>query len=38
VECLWVSFETRLCAGGAPRIWRIFQIADTAPGGSWVDP
>jgi hypothetical protein len=38
VECLWVSSETRLCAGGALRIWRIFQIADTAPGGSWVDP
>jgi hypothetical protein len=38
VECLWVSSETRLCAGGALRIWHIFQIADTAPGGSWVDP
>jgi hypothetical protein len=37
-EGLWVSSETRLCAGGALRIWHIFQIADTAPRGSWVDP
>jgi hypothetical protein len=38
VERLWVSSETRLCAGGALRICHIFQIADTTPGGSWVDP
>jgi hypothetical protein len=38
VEGLWVCSETRLCAGGALRIWRIFQIANTAPGGSWADP
>jgi hypothetical protein len=37
VEHLWVSSETQLCAGGALRIWRIFQIADIIPGGSWVD-
>jgi hypothetical protein len=38
VGCLWVSSETRLCAGGALRIWHIFQIADTTPRGSWADP
>jgi hypothetical protein len=38
VECLWVFSETRLCAGGALRIWHIIQIADTTPGGSWADP
>jgi hypothetical protein len=37
-EHLWVSSETQLCADGALRIWRIFQIADTTPGGSWADP
>jgi hypothetical protein len=36
-EGLWVSSETRLCAGGALRIWRIFRTADTALGGSWAD-
>jgi hypothetical protein len=34
----WVSSGTRPCAGGAPQIWHIFRTADTAPGGSWVDP
>jgi hypothetical protein len=37
-EGLWVSSKTRLCAGGALRIWRIFRTVDTAPRGSWVDP
>jgi hypothetical protein len=37
VEGLWVSSRTRPCAGEALRIWRIFRIADIAPGGSWVD-
>jgi hypothetical protein len=37
VEHLWASFETQPCACGAPRIWRIFQIADIIPGGSWAD-
>jgi hypothetical protein len=32
-----VSSETQLCAGGALRIWRIFQIADIIPRGSWAD-
>jgi hypothetical protein len=36
-EGLWVSSRTRPCAGGALRIWHIFQTSDTAPGGSWVD-
>jgi hypothetical protein len=34
----WVFSGTRPCAGGALRIWHIFRRADTAPGGSWVDP
>jgi hypothetical protein len=37
MEHLWASFETPSCAGGALRIWRISQIADIIPGGSWVD-
>jgi hypothetical protein len=37
VEHLWASFETQPCAGEALRIWRIFQIADITPGGSWAD-
>jgi hypothetical protein len=34
---LWVSAVTQPCAGGALRIWHIFQRADIAPGGSWAD-
>jgi hypothetical protein len=34
---LRVSAATQPCAGGALRIWHIFQRADIAPGGSWVD-
>jgi hypothetical protein len=38
---LWsiFGFPLRLnfCAGGALQIWRIFQIADIIPGGSWAD-
>jgi hypothetical protein len=37
VEHLWVSSKTQPCAGGALRIWRIFQISDIIPGGSWAD-
>ena len=37
VEHLWASFETQPCAGGALRIWRIFQTPDIIPGGSWAD-
>ena len=33
----WASAVTQLCAGGALRIWHIFQRADIAPEGSWVD-
>jgi hypothetical protein len=32
----WVSSGTRPCAGGALRIWHIFQTVDRALGGSWV--
>ena len=34
---LWASAVTQPCAGGALRIWHIFQRADIAPGGFWVD-
>jgi hypothetical protein len=34
----WVSSGTRPCAGGALRIWHIFQTADRSLGGSWVGP
>jgi hypothetical protein len=38
VEGPWVFSGTQPCAGGALRIWHTFRTADTAPGGSWVDP
>jgi hypothetical protein len=38
IEGPWVSSRTRLCAGGALRIWHTFQTADRALGGSWVGP
>jgi hypothetical protein len=38
VEHLWVSSETQPCAGGALRIWHIFQKADIIHGGSWAGP
>jgi hypothetical protein len=34
---LWASAVTQPCAGGALRIWHIFQRVDIAPGGFWVD-
>jgi hypothetical protein len=33
----WASAVTQPCAGGALRIWHIFQRADIAPGGFWAD-
>jgi hypothetical protein len=38
VEHLWASSGTQPCAGGALRIWRIFQIVDITPEGSWAGP
>jgi hypothetical protein len=38
VEYLWVSSKTQFCTGGVLRIWYIFQIVGTTPGGFWVDP
>jgi hypothetical protein len=38
VEHLWAFSRTQPCAGGALRIWRIFQIVDITPEGSWAGP
>jgi hypothetical protein len=34
----WAFFETRSCADGALRIWRISRTADRALGDFWVAP